>query len=118
MRKNDFILIGIVLGAAALFFLFRGFFATGGGMLEITVGGELYGTYSLSEDQTIEIGEGNTCRIEDGRASMIWADCPDQICVHHSSIGKDGGNIVCLPNQVFLSVMDGQKDAPVDSVAS
>ena len=74
MRKNDFILIGIVLGAAALFFLFRGFFATGGGMLEITVGGELYGTYSLSEDQTIEIGEGNTCRIEDGRASMIWAD--------------------------------------------
>lgn len=118
MKKNDWILIGCILAAAGLFFLLRGVFSSRGEMLEITVGGELYGTYSLAEDQEIAIGEGNLCRISNGKVSMIWADCPDQICVHHASIGADGGNIVCLPNQVFLSITEKNHDPAMDSVAS
>ena len=82
--------------------------------LEISVDGEILGTYSLEEDRTIEIGDGNTCRIEGGRVFMSRADCPDQICVHSASIDARGGSIVCLPNKVILKIVnaDSQDDEP------
>ena len=73
MKKHDFLLVGIVLAAALLFFLVRNMLIEPGNVLEITVDGEAYGTYSLQEDQTIEIRDGNICRIEGGEVSMIWA---------------------------------------------
>ena len=66
-------MVGIVLAAALLFFLVRNMLIEPGNVLEITVDGEAYGTYSLQEDQTIEIRDGNICRIEGGEVSMIWA---------------------------------------------
>ena len=45
--------------------------------------GEIYGTYPLEKDQTIEVTEGefhNVIRIEDGQAYMEEADCPDGYC--------------------------------------
>lgn len=118
MKKHDFLLVGIVLAAALLFFLVRNMLIEPGNVLEITVDGETYGTYSLQEDQTIEIGGGNICRIEGGEVSMIWADCPDQLCVHQASVGEHGGNIICLPNRVVLSVGGYEEGAPVDTVVS
>ena len=46
----------------------------------IKVDGEVYGRYSLDEDQVVEVQEGdfyNRVRIEDGKAYMEEADCPD-----------------------------------------
>lgn len=90
----------------------------------ITVGGDVYGTYPLDEDQEIFIGDTNICRIQDGQVSMIWADCPDQVCVHTRAIENGGGTIVCLPNRIVLEIEDAsgdeekqQEDAP-DVVAS
>ena len=104
MKKHDFLLVGIVLAAALLFFLVRNMLIEPGNVLEITVDGEAYGTYSLQEDQTIEIGDGNICRIEGGEVSMIWADCPDQLCVHQKAISRNHESIICLPNQVVAEV--------------
>ena len=118
MKKHDFFLIGIILAAALVFFLFRDRLNSPGDMLEITVDGEAYGTYRLSEEQTIEIGDGNICRIANGEVTMVWADCPDQLCVHQAAIGEHGGNIICLPNRVVLSVGGYDEDAPIDTVAS
>lgn len=53
---------------------------TAGNRIRITIDGEVYGTYSLEDDQTIEIKEDlgiNTVQIKDGKAKMIEADCPD-----------------------------------------
>ena len=49
----------------------------------IKVDGEVYGRYSLDEDQVIEVQDGdfyNRVRIEDGKAYMEEADCPDGYC--------------------------------------
>ena len=35
---------------------------------------------------------------------MEDADWPDQVCVHHKPISKNGETIICLPNQVFVEV--------------
>ena len=118
MKKHDFFLIGIIAAAVLLFFLLRTLLVPEGDVLEITVDGELYGTYSLSEDRTVEIGDGNVCRIKNGQVTMIRADCPDQLCIHQKAIGSGGGSIICLPNRVVLSVGGYEKDAPADTVAS
>lgn len=77
--------------------------------LEITVKNEVFGVYSLDEDRTIEIGDKNTCRIEGGCVSMIYADCPDKACERSGSIQNPGESIVCLPNGVILKITGGDK---------
>lgn len=42
--------------------------------------------------------------IKDGEAYMQEADCPNQICVHHSPVLHKGETIVCLPNRVIIEI--------------
>ena len=42
--------------------------------------------------------------IKDGEVYMQEADCPNQICVHHSPISHKGETIVCLPNRVIIEI--------------
>lgn len=44
--------------------------------------------------------------IFDGKTDMESADCPNQICVHHSAISNTGETIVCLPNRVVIEVIE------------
>ena len=80
------------------------------GTIRITVNGEEYGTYSLSKDQVISIGDTNVCEIKDGEVHMIEAECPDHLCMRQK-IDSTGGTIVCLPNKV---VIEGQKASDSD----
>ncbi len=121
MKKRDFILIGVVLVLALLLWLLPralGFFSVQGEkQVRITVEGELYGTYDLQEEQTIEINDSNVCRIQDGEVNMTEADCPDKLCMHQGPISISGETIVCLPNKVVIEIVgkntedsDGQID--------
>ncbi len=118
-KKKDIILIASILAAALLLLVlyFIGNAKMKEPKLEILVDSEIYGTYSLSEDQEIKIGETNICRIENGEVSMIEADCPDQICVKTKAITASGGSIVCLPNKVILQIIDSSGESGVDTVA-
>lgn len=42
--------------------------------------------------------------IEDGKVYMQEADCPNQICVHHTPISHRGETIVCLPNRIVIEI--------------
>ncbi len=117
MKKKDIILVAVMLTAALSLALSVKMNRSEGESLRITVDGKEYGIYRLDEDQTIKINKTNTCRIRDGKAWMIQADCPDQVCIHHKPLDHTGGSIVCLPNRVFMTVINNQTDAP-DTVAS
>ena len=109
MKKRDYILIGCILLVAAVC---AGFFLLTGKEAQeavVTVDREVYGTYSLAKDQTIEI--------QDGQAKMEWADCPDQLCVHQKAISRTGESIICLPNQVVVSVQ-GSKESELDGIVN
>ena len=94
MKKKDLFLGGAVLFVACVLFLVMNLMqyvqARDIGQKEnqekqvvIKVDGEVYGRYSLDEDQVVEIEEGdfyNRVRIEDGKAYMEEADCPDGYC--------------------------------------
>lgn len=118
MKKNDWIMIALVIAIAAVFagvhFVGKN---SGSGCVEIQVNGENYGIYPLDVEKTVEIGDTNRLEIKDGAAEMIWASCPDQVCVHHKKISRDGESIICLPNKVVVSAIDGE-EPELDAVAN
>lgn len=117
MKKNDWIMIAAVVAIAAVVIAFQFFGKEKGvGTVEIQVNGEIYGTYSLNEEQKVEINDTNELEIKDGTAEMTWADCPDQVCVHHKEISRDGESIICLPNEVVISIVGGEV-SELDAVA-
>ena len=84
---------------------------TGGDKAIVTVDGELYGTYSLSQDQTIEVaqkdGHTNHITIKDGIVSMTYSTCKNQVCVNTGAISHTKDAIVCLPNKVVAEIIGG-----------
>ena len=76
--------------------------------VSIVLDGELYGTYSLSEDQTIEVvqenGHSNYITIKDGTVSMAYSTCKNQVCVNTGAISETKDSIVCLPNKVMIEI--------------
>ena len=114
--KKDLIFIGsLLLLCMIIWLLFRVVFRNEGTKIEITRDGELYGTYSLSEPQTISITDKNgsvtnMLEIKDGKADMIHADCPDKICVHQKAVSAENETIVCLPNKIVVTVIDSKEE--------
>ncbi len=116
MKKNDIRLICAVFIIAAGFYVVNtAIIHQTGSYVTVTVDGEEYGTYALDDEQEIRIGEANVFVIRDGRAEMIAADCPDQLCVHQKAINRDKETIVCLPNKTVLEVTSPEA-APYDSI--
>lgn len=118
-KKEFFFILGILLLSGILWI---GLHLSGKGSetIRITVNGEEYGIYSLSEDQIISIGETNVCQIKDGRAFMIEATCPDHLCMEQNAVDGTGGTIVCLPNKVVIeggtTAATGQSSPEIDAV--
>lgn len=109
--KNDviflFLLAAVLVAAFAIFLWMNA--GKSGGIIQITINGKLYGTYSLKKEQEIKILDKNgkvtnILRIRGGKAKMISADCPDGLCVHQSAISRANENIVCLPNRIVVTV--------------
>lgn len=122
--KKDIIFAAVVLAAAVILGLYiwvdgKGGAKTEGGILEITIDGDLYGEFPLDEDTEMEITSSygsNTVVIEQGIAYVKEADCPDKICVGMPEIAYDGEVICCLPHRLFLTVRGGE-DADYDAVS-
>ena len=121
--RNDIILIAglLIVSATGLLYLFV--FREGGNTVKVTVDGETYGIYSLSEDISEDILTGksnepsNRFVIRDGKAYMEYASCPDGICVAHRPVFRDGESIVCLPNRVVITVINEDDTDSPDIVA-
>lgn len=109
MKKRDILLVGgIVLVALVMLLVMHVTGETKGDQVQITVNGEIYGTYPLEKDQTIEVTEGefhNVIRIEDGQAYMEEADCPDGYCKEQGRISGQKQTIVCLPHKLVVEVI-------------
>ncbi|RGH37860.1 NusG domain II-containing protein [Firmicutes bacterium AM41-5BH] len=112
MKKNDVILGGGILIAALLLFLVMHLTRSEeGNQIQITVDGTIYGTYSLAKDQVIEVKEKdfyNRIRIQDGKAYMEEANCPDGYCEEQGKINGRSQTIVCLPHKLVVEVLDAE----------
>ena len=117
--KNDVIFISFlaVFCIAVCVWVYKGA-SVEGSNIQITVDGKEYGTYSLLEEQTITIDEGdkvNVIVIEGGKAYMKDASCPDQLCVDQNEIKFDKEAIICLPNKVVITVISDM-ESDIDGI--
>lgn len=122
MKKRDIYLVLVLLIIAVLMFVFINMsHQTAGNRIRITIDGEVYGTYSLEDDQTIEIKEDlgiNTVQIKDGRAKMIEADCPDGYCMDQNEISRENETIVCLPHKLVVEViLEDETGSEIDGIS-
>lgn len=86
---------------------------TSGKILRGEQNSKLYGEYPLDIDREVVFDDGvhfNKIVIKDGKAYMDEANCRDQICTHMKEISMNGETIICLPNRVFLEVVDPENE--------
>ena len=120
MKKNDLILVGVLLGIAVVLFLAMFFVKrnTVNGEAVVLIEGEEYGRYPLAKNAEIEIPGllgNNVLTIRDGVAFMSSAVCPDKICMGFGEIRYNTEMIVCRPGSIVVLIENG--DAPeVDAV--
>lgn len=119
MKKKDLLFgAGIIIVALVMLLAVQLTRGEEGNQIQITLDGKIYGTYTLSKDQTIEVKNGdfyNKIRIEDGKAYMEEANCPDGYCEEQGKISGHTQTIVCLPHKLVVEVLDNGETDTSDS---
>ncbi len=83
---------------------------------------KLVGEYVLTDDYkdvvNIESETGyNIMHIENGQIWIHEASCPDKICIYQGKISKNGDPIVCIPNRMFIKIVDENEESEIDFIA-
>lgn len=122
LKKQDILLLAgllvifLVLGAVLL--LTR----KNGATVVVRVAGEETAAFRLDKTTTYIIdganGGTNELIIENGEVWLNDASCPDQLCVHQGKIRYVGESIICLPNQVSVTIEGEPEEDGVDVIAT
>jgi hypothetical protein len=108
---RDIILIVAVLSAGVVLLIVTGSRGKAGSYAVVMVRNNETARYSLSTDGIYTINGGtNTIEIKDGKVRMTEAECPNHLCVRQGWISFSGQSIVCLPNELSVTIT-GADDA-------
>ncbi|HIY72925.1 MAG TPA: NusG domain II-containing protein [Candidatus Intestinimonas merdavium] len=108
--------LAVLAAAAAILFAFRpksGNFLTARIVLDNELVAELP-LSALSETVTLDVPGARypiTVEAEQGRVRVSHSECPSQDCVHTGWVSRSGGQIICLPNRLVITVTGGGADA-------
>lgn len=85
-----------------------------GDTVVVSVSGKTVKTFPLSVNTTYTItgkdGGSNTLIIENGYARIEEASCPDGLCKNMGKINITGQSIICLPNEVVITIESKDKN--------
>ena len=102
----DLILVFVTLTVALSVYLFVESSREAGSYAEVLLDGGRVAKFALSEDGEYVLNGGtNTLVIEDGRAFITNADCPDKTCERSGRISLVGERIICLPNKLEVRIV-------------
>lgn len=116
LRIGDWLII--LAGLAFVIILFKTLWTNEhAAKMQIRVGNNIYGTYSLNQQRDIHVhgklGE-TIISITQGKARFIKSPCTNQYCVHQGWLKRAGQAAICLPNQISLELIGESK--PYDSL--
>ena len=115
--RYDLILIGALLVVSLGVLLITTLTRREGGYVEVEQSGQIVATYSLSIDGEYSLNGGtNILVIEGGVAYLKDANCPDKTCVKTGKIHYVNQSIICLPNEISITVR-GNSDDGVDIIS-
>ena len=123
-KKNDILLIGAILVLALAAYVGISIFQsvnTHNAKAVVLIDGEEYRSFPLDTDvvERIELPDGsyNVLVIEEGKADVTEASCPDGVCVNHRAVSKQNQSITCLPNKLVVEIRNGE-EADVDAITN
>lgn len=107
IRKTARAVVPLIIFVIIAFFLLERYLPREtGDAVRVSVDGETVAEYPLSEAGVYTLNGGtNTLRIENGKAKMEEAECPDGICIKQGWVYRSGECITCLPNRVVVEVV-------------
>ena len=116
MKKRDIILIASILVIAIALFLIVELTKEEGAGVTVKVDGVKVAEYSLTANGTYPLNGGsNILVIENGKAYLTDANCPDKLCVHQGKISRTGETITCLPNKLTVTVFGAEESVDLVS---
>ena len=104
--KNDLILIGCLVIAAALAAFAVGLFA-GTGHSAVLEYGDESAEIDLSKDGRYEFDNNGInihIQVANGKAGFVDSECPDHLCEHYGMLGETGDTAICLPARAILKI--------------
>lgn len=117
--RKDMIALSLIIIVGLIAIIFLRFINADAKRVVVTLSGKTYGSYLLDDDVRVVInspGKGvNTLVIQNGEAFVIDASCPDKLCEKMGHISRRGQSIICLPNEMTVSVL-GDDNSGVDAV--
>jgi hypothetical protein len=84
-----------------------------GEYLKIDMGKQEIGSFSLNQNVTkvIEGPVGKTeVIIDSGKVRISKSPCTKKYCIHQGWINQINQSIVCVPNQIYISIIGNQTD--------
>ena len=112
MKKNDLFIIAAVVIAAAAFLLFTILTSETGAYVRVLVDDEYIAYLPLDEDIRYEVwmDEGyNIIVISGSKASIVEADCTNQVCVNSAEISNVGDTICCMPHRLAITIVSDKE---------
>lgn len=106
--RNDILLILALIIISASTLLFLNVSKSVGSTVVVFSNNKEYARYSLNEDAEIMIKDGeefNKLVIKDGKAKIVEASCPKQMCVNSNAISFNHETITCLHNKVIVKII-------------
>lgn len=114
--------VALLVVAAAILLLLRLRPAEGTALTaRVVVDGDLVASYELSaltQPDTLTLDGVSyplTIELAPGRVRIAESCCPNQDCVHTGWVQQAGGQIICLPNHLVIS-LTGEEPLPFDAV--
>lgn len=102
------LIVSLLLVFLCLFFFFYRKKDTGA-VAVVYIENDIVAEYPLDTDGEFLINGGtNVIKIQDGKAYMLHAKCPDGWCKRQGKIYISGERITCLPNRVIVMIKGGE----------
>ena len=119
-KKSLVLLIGVIIFSLGLYFI-MGVFSEKGQIVQVSVNGQVIKELPLSVDTEFiakgyEGGE-NKIVVKHSKCYVVYADCPDKLCVKQGEISKNGESVICLPHRVVITVIKHAKEKTIDTIA-
>ncbi len=110
--SGDWLVLGISMAVVVVLFatLWRPEHAA---KLQIRDRSGIFATFSLAQDRSIEVPGPlgvSHITIHQGQVRFTQSPCHNQYCVHQGWLSHAGQVAVCLPNQISLELLGGEKN--------
>ena len=121
-KKTDFIIIACIIAlSASLWLFYNNAFSEKGAVAEIYYKSELVKSVDLTKGEEYSFSIPQLPAVvftvyPDNSISFTESDCPDKVCIKTGKLYKTGQIAACLPNQIYIKIVNSDESEAPDLI--